>query len=991
MIGRHFGKYILLFIALISSLTATGAVLAQTPTGTLRGQVTDPSGAAVVGASVLATSSAGQTTTAKTGRDGVYEMKGLAPDTYSVTIGSTGFALFENDNVVISPGQIQKLDAQLSLETQKEQVTVTDSTTTVDVNPANNASALIIKGKDLDALSDDPDELQSELQALAGPSAGPNGGQIYIDGFTGGQLPPKSSIREIRINQDPFSAEFDKLGYGRIEIFTKPGTDKFHGQFLVDGNDSAFNSRNPFSPTEPGYYTTFFSGNLSGPITKKASFFVDAERRDINNVAVVNAEVLDPAFNPIPFSAAVPNPSTRTNFSPRVDWQLTPSNTLTLRYRFVQSNATNDGIGQFNLASQGYDETETENVIQAVDNQIISSSIVNETRFQFTRDNTTQTSQNFQPTISVLGAFNDGGNSQGNIVDNEDTYELQNYTSVQHGNHQLKFGGRLRLYTVSNSANSFYNGTFTFGSRTFQGQTISGIDAYSITQQGLANGLTLPAIQALGGGPSQFLINAGTPLLDLSQFDLGLYVQDNWRLRPNMTVNMGLRYETQDNIHDHADFAPRLGFAWGLGGKKGVAPKTVVRAGFGFFYDRFNDDYVLQAERQNGINQQQYIINTPNFYPTIPAIGTIAGNSQSIPTIYQVDPTLRAPYTIQTAASIERQVTKNATMAVTYINSLGEHALLTRNINAPLPGTYNPLDPTSGTRPFGTLENIDNYESDGIFRQNQLITNFTLRVGSNLSLFGYYSLNYANSDTAGASTFPANQYDLAQDYGRAAFDVRNRAFFAGTWALPYGFRLSPFLIVSSGAPFNITIGQDIYGSGVFTERPAFATSATLPQNLVSTKYGNFDIAPAVGEPLVPINFGDGPGQFTMNLRVSKTIGLGKKLESGAGSGQSGGGGGGRGGGGRGPGGGLGPRGLTGGGGGGGGPFSMGGSSGRRYNLTFAVSARNLFNHVNVAPPIGTLESPLFGESNALGGLFGGANSTTSTANRRVDLVMTFSF
>ena len=147
MIGRHFGKYILLFIALISSLTATGAVLAQTPTGTLRGQVTDPSGAAVVGASVLATSSTAQTTTAKTGRDGVYEMKGLAPDTYSVTIGSTGFALFENDNVVISPGQIQKLDAQLSLETQKEQVTVTDSTTTVDVNPANNASALIHQRK----------------------------------------------------------------------------------------------------------------------------------------------------------------------------------------------------------------------------------------------------------------------------------------------------------------------------------------------------------------------------------------------------------------------------------------------------------------------------------------------------------------------------------------------------------------------------------------------------------------------------------------------------------------------------------------------------------------------------------------------------------------------------------------------------------------------------------------------------------------------------
>ena len=304
--------------------------------------VTDPSGAAITGATVLATGSSDQTFTAQSGKDGVYILKNLPPDTYSLTIGASGFALFEKDEVTIAAGQTQTLDAQLAIETQKEEITVTDTTTTVDVNPANNASALMLKGKDLDALSDDPDELQSELQALAGPSAGPNGGQIYIDGFTGGQLPPKSSIREIRINQNPFSAEFDKLGYGRIEIFTKPGTDKYHGQLLIDGNDSAFNSRNPFSPTEPAYYTTFFSGNVSGPITKKASFFFDLERRNINNVEVVSAEVpcaTDfgpdcptgvPNFTPVPFNAAIYNPNTRTTISPRLDWQLTPGNTLTL-------------------------------------------------------------------------------------------------------------------------------------------------------------------------------------------------------------------------------------------------------------------------------------------------------------------------------------------------------------------------------------------------------------------------------------------------------------------------------------------------------------------------------------------------------------------------------------------------------------------------------------------------------------------------------------
>ncbi|MGA8074353.1 MAG: carboxypeptidase-like regulatory domain-containing protein, partial [Candidatus Acidiferrales bacterium] len=193
-----------LILAVIFCLQAPSAA-AQAPTGTLRGQVTDPSGGVVVGATVLVTSSGGQTTTGQTNKTGTYEFKNLAPDNYGITVGATGFALYQKDSVTITADQIQVLNVQLQIEVQKEKVVVTDTTTNVDVNPANNASALVLKGKDLDALSDDPDELQSELEALAGPSAGPNGGQIYVDGFTAGQLPPKSAIREIRINQNPFS------------------------------------------------------------------------------------------------------------------------------------------------------------------------------------------------------------------------------------------------------------------------------------------------------------------------------------------------------------------------------------------------------------------------------------------------------------------------------------------------------------------------------------------------------------------------------------------------------------------------------------------------------------------------------------------------------------------------------------------------------------------------------------------------------------------
>ncbi len=136
-------------------------------------------------------------------------------------------------------------------------------------------SATVIKGAALDALPDDPDDLEAALQALAGPSAGPNGGQIYIDGFTGGTLPPKESIREIRINSNPFSAEFDRLGFGRVEVLTKPGSDKFRGQAFFNFNDESLNSRNPFSLNRASSQRRDFGGNLSGPIQKgKSSFFL---------------------------------------------------------------------------------------------------------------------------------------------------------------------------------------------------------------------------------------------------------------------------------------------------------------------------------------------------------------------------------------------------------------------------------------------------------------------------------------------------------------------------------------------------------------------------------------------------------------------------------------------------------------------------------------------------------------------------------------------
>ncbi len=961
---------------------------AQVPTAILRGRVTDPSGAVIPKATVTASDASGKQSTATTNNLGAYEIKGLPAGSYSVTAVAPGFSQYAEQGVSIVGGQPLQFDIALGIQVQEEKVNVEEQGLGVSVDPSENASALIIKGKDLDALSDDPDELQSELEALAGPSAGPNGGQIYIDGFTGGQIPPKSSIREIRVNQDPFSAEYDKLGYGRIEIFTKPGTDQYHGQFFLDGNDSAFNSLNPFISSVPPYNSEFFMGSLSGPITKKASFFFDGEHRNINDASVVTATVLpsDCTLNSCPFtqlSEAIPSSRTRTELSPRFDFQLTPSNTLTVRYQYFLDNESNQGIGQFSLPSQSYNSNETEHTLQISDTQVLSTNVVNETRFQYIHDGSSQNVQNLSPTISVLGAFTGGGNSSGNSNDSQNHYELQNYTSMVHGKHLFKFGGRLRILTDSNASRSGFNSTYTYSSLTSYQNQLLGF--CTVTQ---------PTSTC---GPSQFSVISGQPTSSVNLVDVGVYVDDTWRFRPNITISYGLRYETQNQISDYADFGPRVSVSWGVGGTKKSAPKTVLRAGFGMFYDRFPSGFVLQADRLNGVTQQQTIIQYAGT-------GGATNGGATSPTIYQLGGGLRAPYTMESALSVERQIVKSATVSLTYLNSLGDHQLFLRNANAPLPGTYDPSIPGSGVRPFGGDTNIYQYDSEGVYRENQLIANFRVSWGARVSLFGFYTFSYANSDlgTSGASStgsgfggnggtatanFITHQYDPIADYGRAAFDVRNRFLLGGTISLPKAFRLSPFLIANSGAPFDITVGQDLNGDSIFNDRPAVISGTTcagkvVTGNNVCTPFGTFNTL-GLGGSIVPINSQTGPTVFSANLRVSKTFGFGPETKGAGTGGQGGGRGGGRGPGG--PGGGLGGRGLSGAGGGGGGFGGV--TTNRRYNLTFSVSARNVLNRVNYAAPIGNLASPLFGESNSLAG----PPFSNGSANRRIDLQALLSF
>ena len=431
----------LCFFLLAAVLMVSGAPAQQT-TGTIKGVLTDDSGAVIPAASVALTGANGLQKTAQTQADGSYTFVGLAPGQYTVKAAFPGFGPFEKA-VSVTAGSSIQLPIQMSIKAEKQEINVAaEAGPSVSVEPDNNATALVIKGDDLAALPDDPDDLADALQALAGPGAGPNGGQIYIDGFTGGQLPPKETIREIRINQNPFSAEFDRLGFGRIEILTKPGTDKYRGSVYFNETNAVLDSRNPFAANKPDFSNQQFGGNFGGPINKKSSFLLDFQRRDIQDNAITNAFFVDPAtFAATHVTTALVTPNYMTTITPRIDYQLATNHTLTVRFSENVGSRDNQGLGRNVLPpsytipyfpnSPAYNTSSNFQNLMVTETAILNPKMINETRFQFTRSYS-QSAGNLVPTINVSGEFSAGGNGVGNKFDTTRHFELTNITSIAH-------------------------------------------------------------------------------------------------------------------------------------------------------------------------------------------------------------------------------------------------------------------------------------------------------------------------------------------------------------------------------------------------------------------------------------------------------------------------------------------------------------------------------------------------------------------------------
>ena len=996
------------------SLTTPVASGPATASAVLHGHISDPTGALIPGAQI--TVSAAQNgkrvgPVISADATGGYQSRGLPAGSYVIQANFQGFAPFVSTPISLASGQSKNVDIQMAIEAADVQVVVTDEGgPTVSTDPDNNAGAIILKGSDLDALSDDPDELSNELTALAGPSAGPNGGQIYIDGFSGGSLPPKSAIREIRINQNPFSAEYDKLGYGRIEILTKPGTDTLHGRVFGQGNDNVFNTGNPFTTELPSYYSYQYNGSVSGAMSKWASYFFSVEQRNNQQdsvYSILNGPVFNSATNTYSaapgtstVSGSLFSPGTRISVSPRIDLQLGQKDTLTLRYQFSHNRTTDSLSGSTSLPTLASNSDSNDNDLQISDSHIISDKIVNETRFEYRRSNETTTPASTDPSFSVPGAFSGGGNNGQTSSSHSDHLELQDAITMTHGKQAIKMGTWLRDNREAITTDGAFNGNFTFPSVAAFIDTWNGIVAGESFAE-IAAGC--PSTQTGGCLPTNLSYTTGNENFAGNVFDAAVYFQDDLKYNKFLTLSGGLRWEGQNHTADHSDWAPRVAFAYALDGhQKGATTKTVLRGGIGFFYDRFGISNLMNLEMFNGTARSQKQISIAN-----PMCGTATSlnlvdfsscgtGTAKTPVIDQISPRYHAPYAEQAGVSLERQLTKVSTVSVTYLHSFGVHQLVTRDSNAYEPGTYEYGSPTlTGVRPNPNLGIIDQFFPEAVYNQNQIIANVNARFSPKLSVQGFFNWTQGNSDGGGGSN-PTNSYNLWQDYGRAGFIRPRMLFLMGNYTGPWAITFNPFLVYQAGRPFNLTTPYDLTGDTFYNDRPSYAGANAPTADVVETNFGALDATPQSGEALVAPNLGNSPSSFALNLRLGRSFGIGPKIEKAA-SGQSQGGpppggpppGGGGGPGGGGPGGGLGPGGLSGGGMRGGGPMGGMASTGRKYSLNFSAQALNVFNDINLGTPVGQITAKSFDHSTSLaGGMF---SSPGSTASRRIFFTAAFQF
>lgn len=994
-------------------IALTPSVFSQPNLGVIKGTVTDQLEGLVTNATVIARDAQGKERTTATNAAGNYEFKSLPPGVYEVKATAVGFTVREEKQVKVKQGATSTVDFQLSIEALEQSVTVDNNRISTDSD--QNGDARVLRARELEALPDDPEALTATLQAMAGPTQGENAPQVTVDGFSNGRVPPKEAIREVRINQNPYSAENEYPGWGGIEIFTQPGSEKFHGGVNFQFNDESLNSRNPYAPRRAPYQQRGLQMNLTGPIVpKRASFAFYFGRYASEGNSVINATILDPVtLRPTQFNQTLVTPQVSHNFGLRGDLKVNKKHTLVANYDYGVFTQPLQGVFGFSLPSRAYRGHRGNHNLQITETAIINEKTINETRLQLSHTVFQQQAITALPALNVADSFFGGGSQIGSASDQQDRLELQNFTSWTAGKHFLKIGERLRSVRLRSISPSNFGGSYTFAGGT--GPTldandnpipggpaiaISSLERYRRTLLFQRQNLSAAQIRSLGGGATQFSIAGGNPEADVNQSDFSFFIQDDWKLRSNFTISPGLRYENQTNISSNSNFAPRIGFAWSpsFGSKKVTPPatdsknpaaaksatppkpampsqpKTVIRGGIGIFYNRISEGTILNARRFNGLNQKQFVVSDPavlDLFPSIPGIAQLDAFAQ--PQTRRLLAADLAPNTsLRASINVEHQLPYKLRLNLGYSHGRTYHAGRTLNINAPLAGTYDPTAPSSGVRPLGNAAgNILESRSNGRQIYNSLNVGLSGTV-QKISFWSGYSLNKTKASDSGTSGSSFDPYDFSQEWGRSSFDIRHWFNAGASYQTRSGFGVNMFMIYNSGAPFNITTGKDTNGDTFFTERPALATDLTKP-GVIVTPLGAFDPNPVAGQRIIPKYSGQGPSFFSVNIGISKTFKFGPAIQSKT------------------P-----PPAVN------AGVVTATGSQKpppkpqiqRPYSLSFSIYASNALNHPSRGNLTGNMASPYFLRSNGSTGIFfsgPGGFGGGSGGNRQITLRARLSF
>ena len=789
-------RLLALFIASVASL----AHAQNLPS--LHGSVVDPTGATVPGATVRLESPTGdvvsQTTVDPAGN---FTLTNLPAGTFALDVPAfSGFAS-HTQPLRLTAG-VTTVKITLDPESINQQINVGPEQS-LSTDPSANRDTVSVTGSEMKKLPVFDQDFIATLTPFLDASAGSSGPvTLIVDGVemksTGVSA---SAIQEVRINNDPYSAEFNRPGRGRIEIITKPGSPNFHGEANFIVRDATFNAKNHFSRVRPPESRRIYEGHLSGPVGHggHTSFITSASYRQQDTAAVVNAigpigiGPNGPIIGPIIENVLTPNRNSQ--YSLRVTHDFSPSHRLSLGYNFENSTSTNAGVGGIILPEAGYNLSSREDDAIFNDRLIITPNLINQLQITFEKDeDVTQSVTNAQ-SIQVSGSFI-GGGAQADVAKSENTIHVNEIVTWSHGRHYIRAGVQLPQFSrraVDDRTNRL--GTFKFSSLA----NYAGNTPYVFTaQQGPGRGL--------------YWIN-----------EFGAFIQDQIKLTPKVQLSLGLRYDWQTFLPDNNNLGPRISVAYAPGNGK-----TILRTGAGVFYDRTGGDFPATVKLHDGIVLHSAQIQNPGF-PLPPGF-----NIGNIPTnLVRFDSHVRTPYAFGYSVGVERQLHKTVTVTAAYRGQVQIKSFRSRDANAPILPP-NPSLTANYPRPDLNFGQIQQIESGGRTLLNALDLSFRSQAGRWFTGQGQYTLSSFDSNTGGINAFPQNQYRPNDEWGRANQDRRHRFNLLGNINPDHWLSLGVGATIYSGFPYDEITGDDYFHTGLGNARPLGVGHNILQQGGVTS-------------------------------------------------------------------------------------------------------------------------------------------------------------